>query len=78
MDLVGEALLFGHEVQEPIKVHFLRRLQGRPVELPRRVIPLRVGVDSESWNLVDSVFLLFIVFAVLEALTRSRQSMSSI
>ena len=43
----SELLLFGHEVQEPIKVHLLHRLRGGPVKLPGHVIPLRVGIDIE-------------------------------
>ena len=52
MDLVGEVLLFGHEMQEPINVHLLHRLQRGTLELPGHVISLRVGVDSEFDRIV--------------------------
>ena len=43
----GEALLFGHEEQQPVEGHLLDRLRGGSVELATDVKPLGVGVDSE-------------------------------
>ena len=59
MDLVGEVLLFGHEMQEPINVHLLHRLQRGTLELPGHVISLRVGVDSELDRIVGFCFLCY-------------------
>lgn len=41
-----QALLLGHEVQEPIKVHLLHCLRGSPGQLRALLIPLRVGIDA--------------------------------
>jgi hypothetical protein len=57
MDLPGEVLLFGHEMEEPINVHLLHRLRLGTLELPGHVIPLRVGVDSELDRIVGFCFL---------------------
>lgn len=46
-DIPGEALLFGHEAQEPLEAHLLDRLRSRSVDLSAHVKPLRVGVDAE-------------------------------